>query len=142
MARNIASGYTHDISEYLQYRIGDYYSNEGKKGVVTWVSENGKQGHIVSLYHGEFKNWEDAKAWCSAQGKGWRLPSISEINKILQNIGIVNSTLTSKGFVLNPEYEYWTADDMSVTEAFIATVDGARVVNKEKKCFVVAVANF
>ncbi|MBO5813911.1 MAG: DUF1566 domain-containing protein [Alistipes sp.] len=32
-----------------KYRVGDYYSVNGKKGVVFWVDETGKHGKIVSL---------------------------------------------------------------------------------------------
>lgn len=52
-------------------------------------------------------NWEDAKSYCSAKGDGWRLPTVSELE------GIVDygkySPVISSTFENVSSYDYWSS---------------------------------
>ena len=39
------------------YKVGDYYNENGKKGVVFWVNASGKHGKIVSLTESGTLKW-------------------------------------------------------------------------------------
>ncbi len=125
----------------FQYKVGDYYSNGNKKGVIISVSADGKHGKIVHLSHA-YKTWSNALEWCHIQGKGWRLPTISEINSILSNIGIINALMATKSLVLNPDVSYWTSVEFSANQACAATNKGSISENKNKVCCVVAISDF
>ncbi len=125
----------------FQFRVGDYYSNGDKKGVIISVSADGRHGKIVSLSHA-YKTYSNALEWCYTQGNGWRLPTISEINTILSNIGIVNAIMATKSLVLSPDVPYWTSVEFSANQACVATNKGSINENKDKVCCVVAISDF
>jgi hypothetical protein len=50
----------------------------------------------------EYMNFEDGKKACRALGKGWRLPSISELNIIYKKQEKFNT-------YFNEEYPYWSS---------------------------------
>lgn len=104
------------------YKIGDYYDDGVKQGVVFAVRDNGRHGKIVSLDQ-EALQWcsEDitigassersgkantdkamahrgvtefpAFKWCRAKGAEWYMPAISELEKLLMNDDTINRTL-------------------------------------------------
>ncbi|MBR5807214.1 MAG: hypothetical protein IKY24_01195 [Alistipes sp.] len=128
--------------EYIcQYRVGDFYSKEDINGVVVSVSEDGKHGNIISLCHA-YKTWSNALEWCSALGKGWRLPTASELNNILFNIGIINGTMAIKSLALDPEVPYWTSLEFSAKEACIVTSNGSKSEKKNASCCTIAILEF
>ena len=96
----------------LTYKVGDYYDDGTKQGVVFYVDATGQHGKIVSLDQ-VYKQWctkkkavyasskSDGKAntdkvmsrsdsaeypvfvWCRAKGKDWYLPAIKELKLLL-----------------------------------------------------------
>lgn len=45
------------VSAQKTYKVGDYYNENGKEGVVFWVDESGEHGKIVSMKGAEGKMW-------------------------------------------------------------------------------------
>jgi hypothetical protein len=95
------------VKEARTYAPGDLYDEDGVKGVVFHVSEDGKSGYIMSLDEADLQwstenvwancistkgNWntEDmlklgadkypAAKWCADHGEGWYMPSSKEMN--------------------------------------------------------------
>lgn len=111
-----------------RYKVGDYYSENGKRGVVFSVSADGCHGKIVSVsevcvsWGGQgvkigatdvnkgktntskiksISGWQtkyQAVRWCSSLGSGWYLPSVYELKAIYDKRDKIDSTLISKGF--------------------------------------------
>ena len=117
------------------YKVGDYYNDGTKEGVVFEVSNGGYNGKIVSLeqikccwskkevktgatskrdgmYNMQkirsLSNWQNdypAFAWCASLGDGWYLPALKELKAISAQCAAINNTLKAKG---KPELEtYW-----------------------------------
>lgn len=63
------------------YQVGDYYNQGGKKGIVFEVNSGGRHGKIVSVVYTS-GDWNKVNNWCKSLGTGWRLPSLSELQKI------------------------------------------------------------
>ena len=132
------------------YKIGDYYNDGKKEGVVFEVSADGRSGKIVSMkqsaklrWFGSYINisrskigadsdvdgmynmekvmaisgWQDtypAFKWCADLGKGWYLPSIEELKKILfrADFDIINTTIKSKGGTpIDGNNFYWSSTE-------------------------------
>jgi hypothetical protein len=57
-------------------------------------------------------NWEDAKKWCKAQGKGWRLPTRVELIQAFDE-GILTGDdryfWSSTEYYLSPAYAWYVA---------------------------------
>lgn len=95
------------VKEARTYAPGDLYDEDGVKGVVFHVSEDGKSGYIMSLDEADLQwstenvwancisikgqwNTEDmlklgadkypAAKWCADHGEGWYMPSSQEMN--------------------------------------------------------------
>ena len=109
------------------YKVGDYYNDGTKEGIVFEVSNGGYSGKIVSLEQNKCKwseksvrtgatsktdgmynmqkirslrNWQNdypAFAWCASLGEGWYLPAIKELEAIYTQRAVVNNTLKAKG---------------------------------------------
>ncbi len=109
------------------YKVGDYYDDGTKKGVVFEVTPDGKHGKIVSLEEAELswsneiaatgakssadgvvnmkviqaiKGWRKqypAFAWCAKLGKGWYLPAVEELSVLSQSVKTVNKELERQG---------------------------------------------
>ena len=109
------------------YKVGDYYNDGVREGVVFEVSEDGKHGKIISVVEGIAKwsisndvayttytdyglknaikiksisNWRDkypAFAWCADLGEGWYLPATDELYAIYNRRTEINDTLKARG---------------------------------------------
>lgn len=151
------------------YKIGDFYSVTGKRGVVVSVSDDGRHGKIISLKQ-TIKIWgkkkkcyiadnqnsgfvnlnstpanDDVPAiyWCMQQGDKWYLPSINEMKVIYQNIDVINSTLEQYGgSKILPHELYWTSTENSKTDAIAIQSSYHRFLNKSEFALVVAMAEF
>lgn len=89
------------------YKVGDYYNDGAREGVVFEVWDSGNSGKIVSLQRGIGSSCEIAKnklssdfdgaantakmlknsniyKWCANLGEGWYLPSVRELEQILK----------------------------------------------------------
>jgi hypothetical protein len=67
-----------------KWQIGDIYDDDGTKGIVFAVTEDGAHGRILSFDQLIIGcSWDDAKQWCSELGEGWRLPTVQELHIIL-----------------------------------------------------------
>jgi hypothetical protein len=114
------------------YKVGDYYNDGKKEGVVFAVSNNGYSGKIVGLEQNDcrwsekdartgatsksdgmynmqkirsLQNWQNdypAFEWCASLGDGWYLPALKELNVIYAQRAVINNTLKAKG---KPELE-------------------------------------
>ena len=63
------------VPEVKTYKVGDYYNENGKEGVVFWVDETGRHGKIVSLTESISPlSWSsdkyEQKRWIGANDKG------------------------------------------------------------------------
>ena len=104
------------------YKVGDYYNENGKQGVVFDVYNSGYNGKIVSLDE-EILKWStitdrigvasttDGRAntdqvmarsnankfsafvWCRDHGEDWYLPSVEELENIFEEYYTINITL-------------------------------------------------
>ena len=116
------------------YKVGDYYNDGKKEGVVFEVGKDGCSGKIVSLGEtacrwGEkevktgasskkdgagnlstissLPNWKvdcPAFAWCASLGDGWYLPAYNELNAIYAASAAINATLESIGETVLSRY--------------------------------------
>jgi hypothetical protein len=116
-----------EVPESKTYRVGDYYDDGIKQGVVFEVWDDGKHGKIVSLEQNECKwsvtyaetnalsradgkynmrkirslpNWQNdypAFAWCASLGDGWYLPAHDELYAIYAQRTAINKALKAKG---------------------------------------------
>ncbi len=121
------------------YKVGDYYNDGTKEGIVFEVNNGGYNGKIVSLEQNKCKwsekevktgatsqtdgmynmqkirslsNWQNdypAFAWCASLGEGWYLPVFEELKAISAQRAAINKALKAKG---KPELEnsyYWSS---------------------------------
>ena len=102
------------------YKVGDYYDDGVKQGVVFDVWDGGRHGKIVSLDQAELR-WSNvdvlvgavseddgnvntdkimslankdeypAFGWCRSKGKDWYLPAIKELELLLLNTDVRNA---------------------------------------------------
>lgn len=123
------------------YKVGDFYDDGTKKGVVFEVSEGGKHGKIVSLNEKKIKWSTDSKTlvgadsptdgrlntdvvmrrkdraeysafkWCREQGEEWYLPSKEELLVLYRAKGLVNKTLTQNSYQEIRDYRYWSSTE-------------------------------
>ena len=95
------------------YKIGDYYDNNNRQGVVFAVTPDGKHGKMVSINQasGE-KSWSGAKSWCSSLGGGWRLPTKEELLVIYRNKGVLNAVLIAMGDKISDSW-HWSSSEHS-----------------------------
>ncbi len=123
------------------YKVGDFYDDGTKKGVVFEVSEDGKHGKIVSLNEKKIKWSTDFKTlvgadsptdgrlntdvvmrrkdraeysafkWCREQGKEWYLPSNEELLVLYRVKGLVNKTLTQNSYQEIRDYRHWSSTE-------------------------------
>jgi hypothetical protein len=63
----------------------------------------------------EEMNWEDAKIFCTNLGKGWRLPTIEELNYLYQNRVAIGG-FTGKVYWSSTEEAYSTSRGTSFSE--------------------------
>ena len=124
------------------YKVGDYIEINGVGGVVFAVWNNGQNGKAVSLK--EFKSdWHSAAQKCSSLGKGWRLPSKSELQAMYNQKSAINNTLVSMAENRLSKW-YWSSDEYNSDSAWYVSmgVGGTRCYNKNLKYWVRAVSAF
>lgn len=121
------------------YKVGDFYNENGKQGVVFYVDKSGRNGCIVSLTESKksLPSYLSSKlsSWCQSLGAGWELPSSSAL-KLLAVKGTVkdaiNTTLKTygveigsgyyagsgrKGYVSSEEYKDYECGNNSIFRA-------------------------
>ena len=143
---------------YPPYKIGDYYCEDGKQGVVFEVSADGRHGKIVSMTHDNFMwgmrgtligadsntdgavnmakvksvpDWESeypAFMWCADLGEGWYLPSKEELLKIYQNKDKLNPHLTDK---LSNRW-YWSSTESDKFCAWVVNMSYGNTGRNDK----------
>lgn len=99
------------------YKIGDVYEENGKKGVVFSISNNGKHGRIVSIQETQC-SWEDAKVWCSQLGNDWTMPTKQDLKTICYlriNKDII--TQFNKESSWRWDVDYWTGNEAENDES-------------------------
>ena len=93
------------------YKVGDFYNENGKQGVVFYVDKSGRNGGIVSLTESKksLPSYlsSELSSWCQSLGAGWELPSSSAL-KLLAVKGTVkdaiNTTLKTYGVEIGSDY--------------------------------------
>lgn len=93
------------------YKVGDFYNENGKQGVVFYVDKSGRNGGIVSLTESKksLPSYlsSELSSWCQSLGAGWELPSSSAL-KLLAVKGTVkdaiNTTLKTYGVEIGTDY--------------------------------------
>ena len=108
----VASATSTPVAKVKTYKVGDYYNENGKKGVVFKVSVGGRHGKIVSMVESkEALNWDSAFKWCADLGEGWYLPSKNELLTIYKNRGKLNHKLTDR---ISSSYLYWSSTEYNL----------------------------
>ena len=79
-----ASGEVLSAPEVKTYKVGDYYNDGKKEGVVFWVTEGGKHGKIVSL-----KGSRSTILWSSDEYEQKRLIGANDEDDGYKNMAIV-----------------------------------------------------
>ena len=120
------------------YKVGDYYNDGKKEGVVFEVSKDGNRGKIISLEQNKYywsekdvktdatseidgmynmqkirslNNWQKdfpAFAWCASLGEGWYLPALEELKSVYTKCAVINNTLKAQGKSVL-SYYYWSS---------------------------------
>lgn len=124
------------------YKVGDYIEINGVGGVVFAVWNNGQNGKAVSLK--EFKSdWHSAAQKCSSLGKGWRLPSKSELQAMYNQKSAIENTLASMAENGLTKW-YWSSDEYNSDSAWYVTLNlgGTRNASKRLSIYVRAVSAF
>ena len=124
------------------YKVGDYIEINGVGGVVFAVWNNGQNGKAVSLK--EFKSdWHSAAQKCSSLGKGWRLPSKSELQAMYNQKSAIENTLASMAENGLTKW-YWSSDEYNSDSAWYVTLNlgGTRNASKRFSIYVRAVSDF
>ena len=112
------------------YKVGDYIEINGVGGVVFAVWNNGQNGKAVSLK--EFKSdWHSAAQKCSSLGKGWRLPSKSELQAMYNQKSAINNTLVSMAENRLSKW-YWSSDEYNSDSAWYVNMPFGSTLNASK----------
>ncbi len=111
--QHAASSSTPAVQE-KRWKVGDYYNENGKEGVVFWVDESGEHGKIVSIKHGRDLNWEEANQWCKHLGINWKLPTRFELKLLYQYRDVIDKTsFNHKGQWAIINNLYWSSEKSS-----------------------------
>ena len=114
------------------YKVGDFYNENGKQGVVFYVDKSGRNGGIVSLTESKKSFPFELSSWCQSLGAGWKLPSSSAL-KLLAVKGTVKDAINTalktygveigsgyyagsgeKGYVSSEEYKDYKCGNYSI----------------------------
>lgn len=124
------------------YKVGDYIEINGVGGVVFAVWNNGQNGKAVSLK--EFtSDWHSAAQKCSSLGKGWRLPSKSELQAVSNQKSAIENTLASMAENRLSAWS-WSSDEYNSDSAWFVDVRNGYTTynNKNSNYSVRAVSAF
>lgn len=124
------------------YKVGDIIMVGGEMGVVFAVTTDGQHGKAMSVSQTEC-NWEQAKAWCTQYGRGWRLPKKDELKIIYSKNETLNSALTANGYKVLDTW-YWSSEEYDSNHAwYVYMFDGETTFGyKSLNFFVRAVSAF
>jgi hypothetical protein len=127
------------------YKVGDLYNKDGKVGIVFKTSAGGKRAKIISVQQTR-ATWEEAKAWCSLLGDGWRLPTSKELESLynLRNNTTFNESLANSGTAMTWNGAYWSGEEYSDVFAITVGMINGNTYNTDKDFvrFVCAVFDF
>ena len=99
--------YTHDDGYYEKGVTPNYTRNATSEVVTDHVT--GLEWQDDAEAQNIIKNWAEAKAYCTAKGGGWRLPSIQELQGIVVD-GAYNPSIDTTAFVnYSTSSYYWSA---------------------------------
>ena len=96
------------------YKVGDYYDVDGKKGIVFEVSQDGKHGTIVALTQPkELMTWDKAMEYGKTLKDGWYIPSHKELVNLLEACSVVNESLQKVGepLKMHSSHFYWSTTE-------------------------------
>lgn len=106
-----SSSYSQTQSSYSKtYRVGDYYNENGKRGVVFAVTPDGQHGKIIDLTNLGEMPWSSAVQTCNNLGNGWRLPTRDELLAIYKVKSTLNQTLAAVGDTIEYGF-YWSSTE-------------------------------
>jgi hypothetical protein len=126
------------------YYIGQYSTTFGSRGIVYEITNGGQNGKMISTKE-TYKNWSEAKTWCSNYGSGWYLPSLEELKTIYNNKSSINSTLSANDFTTLDSGNYWSSSESYYDNACIlifSNGEWANHLNKKNSYYVRAVLAF
>ena len=121
------------------YKVGDYYNDGKKEGVVFQVSSDGHSGKIVSMKQVS-REQKDAKGWCRTLGTAWLLPSKEELLRIYNGRKSINTKLTDK---ISNQW-YWSSSTYDSACDYVVNIESGKIshLTKQNKCYVRAIAHF
>jgi hypothetical protein len=144
------------------YKIGDYYNDGTKEGIVFEVSNGGYSGKIVSLEQNRCKlskkqvktgatskrdgmynmqkirslsNWQNdypAFAWCASLGDGWYLPARDELKAIYAQRTAINKALKAKGKSKLEKSWHWSSTQYNELRAWYVDMYGGYTYDGSK----------
>lgn len=96
------------------YKVGDLYDVDGKKGVVFEVAEDGKHGKIIALTEPRgIMTWYKAMEWGKQLEAGWYIPSHKELLTLLDVYEVVNEKLreVADKLTIHSSHFYWSTTE-------------------------------
>ena len=155
---------------FAPYKVGDYYNDGKKEGIVFQVSNGGYCGKIVSLekqysrwsnsYEScdnggdgvavmakvrSLPNWEldyPVFAWCASLGDEWYLPTRNELWEIFSQNSKVEDGLKALGLETFPNDDYWSSEDSYISVWCMRSDGSERYTNKSNQNSALAVSAF
>ncbi len=136
------------------YKVGDFYDDGKKQGVVFDVSDDGKHGKIVSLDQKQLQwctldsqgigatsksdgqsntdivmrrsnyNNYPAFAWCREQGEDWYLPSQNELLSLYRVKNQINKVLRDRCKEMINGFWYWSSTEREFCAGVFSMYDG------------------
>lgn len=150
------------------YKVGDYYRENGRQGIVFEVDASGRHGKIMGLHRSprqlqwgprlwdtygaddrgfgmrnqlvieRLRDWKEdfpAFAWCAAQGEGWYLPAIGELEAIFKNKDLLQAACAKYGGDSDIDWCYWSSTEGSELHAWYVVMSRGRVGSNCRDCF-------
>lgn len=114
------------------YKVGDFYNENGLRGVVVETDKCGCNGTIIGLTESEKMSCYSLFSWCEELGKGWYQPDIEMLERIAKNSSVLETLKkygveisnkryfsSTKSSYSDPRYTYaYNYDYFSVVEKF------------------------
>ncbi len=116
------------VSQSNTYKVGDFYDENSKQGIVFMASKDGKHGKILSRGQ-TYTNWDAGKSWCEQMGDGWRLPTKEELLELrkLKDNEAFNDGMLSADEGISWDYYYWTNQASGNYALRVLVLDGYTV---------------